>query len=163
MTSAIGKPPGATAISLVPARWHLLLHGRVWLLHRALDDRLAHGADPAASAALRLRAHQLTAVRARSRIADALERAVRAAEEPSGGLSAAVPVGRRQVDAARWQLVALVERLRAPRPVWAQGVAMVLQLLVDAASPLYQDGDDLRAAALAAIEALDGRANSHGV
>ena len=138
----------------------LLLHARVWLFHRALDDRLAHGVDPAASAALRLRAHQLTAAGVRNRVADALERAIRAAEEPSAVLTAAVPVRRCQVEAARWQLVALIDRLRAPRPVWAQGVAMVLHLLVDAGSPLYQEGCDLRTAAAAAIDALDGRTSA---
>jgi hypothetical protein len=159
-TSALGKPPGATRLGLLPARWHLLLHARVWLLHRALDEALAHGADPATDAALGLRAHQLTAAGVRNRVADALERAVRAAEQPSDALTSAVPVPRRQVEAARWQLVALIDRLRAPRPVWAQGVAIALELLVDAGSPLYQEGCDLRAAAAAAIEALDGRAGA---
>jgi hypothetical protein len=128
----------------------------VWLQGNSLDYRLARGADPAAGSALSLRARQLTTSRTRARIADALERALAAADEPPGPYSAAVPVKRDQVHAARWELVAVAERLRAPRPVWAQGVAAVSQLLANADSPLYQSGQDLREAAAAAIEMLDG-------
>lgn len=155
-TSAVRKLSAAERAIGPRGRSRPVLRLCVWLQRNSLDCGLARGADPAASATLSFRARQLTRSRTRTRIADALERALGAADEPPGPYSAAVPVERQQVHAARWELVAVAERLRAPRPVWAQGVAAVSQLLSNADSPLYQSGQDLCSAAAAAIEMLDG-------
>jgi hypothetical protein len=59
----------------------------------------------------------------------------------------------RDVDASR----VLRLGLRAPRPVDPGGVRLAHRLLVDGAGPLYvsTDPDELRAAALEALRALD--------
>jgi hypothetical protein len=91
---------------------------------------------------------------ARARVADGLARAVR--DALSGpGFSAAVRPDRREVLAARTVPSVLDLRLRAPEPVTARGVALLRELLIDGAGPLYRCsepgalGSRLRAAAAA--------------
>jgi hypothetical protein len=108
------------------------------------------------------RARRLTKARTRRRLASGLERAVAAAESPTQSLSAAVPLRREAVLACRAELVSLAERLRAPEPVYAQGVALVSELLGTADSPLYQSGADLTAALRAAAAALEGDLEQFG-
>lgn len=102
------------------------------------------------------RARHLTNARTRRRLATGLERAVEAAARPRQAITAAVPLQRDAVLASRPELLALADRLRAPEPVYAQGVALVSELLGNADSPLYQSGADLRSAVAAATAALDG-------
>jgi propanediol dehydratase small subunit len=102
------------------------------------------------------RARKLTKSRTRRRLAAGFERALADAEAPAPRLSAAIPVRRPSVAACRDELLELVERLRSPSPVYAQGVELGAELLKNAASPLYQPSGDLRAAIEAALEALDG-------
>jgi hypothetical protein len=96
-------------------------------------------------------ARRLTKERTRVKLARGIERALHDATRPPGPITSAVPVIR-----ARPQLQALAARLRAPEPVYAQGVAAARALLVDADSPLYQHGLDLDAATEYALTALDG-------
>jgi propanediol dehydratase small subunit len=103
------------------------------------------------------RARHLTKDRTRRRLATGLERAIDSAQLPPQSITAAVPVQREAVIACQTELLALAERLRAPEPVYAQGVALVAELLGTADSPLYQYGADLRGAVRAASAALDGR------
>ena len=103
------------------------------------------------------RAKRLTRTRTRNKFASGLERAVAAAGERRPRVfTAAVPVRQAAVHACRAELLALARRLRAPEPVYAQGVALVSELLGSSGSPLYRDGGDLRKAAWAALAALDG-------
>jgi hypothetical protein len=102
------------------------------------------------------RARRLTTDRKRERLAAGLERTIAAAEAPPQSLSSAVPVRRSAVLASRWQLLALAQRLRAPAPVYAQGVALVAELLSNADSPPYQADGDLDDAVLTILAALDG-------
>jgi hypothetical protein len=120
-----------------------------------LDRALAAGADPRGAGALRLRAAQLERPAARARVALGLERVVCAADEPAR-LSAAAPVNRAGVRAARPELLALARALRGDEPVRAQGVALAHGLLVDGASPLYAPApaDELARALADALEAL---------
>jgi hypothetical protein len=134
-----------------------LLRLRVWLTHGALDRRLAAGDDPASSSPLRMRARQLTSPQIRASVAANVLATVDQAEQPRRGLTAAVPVCGRTVRAARAELIALAHELTSDRPVWAQGVALTIQLLVDAESPVFQPGGDLPGAIRTAREALDGR------
>jgi hypothetical protein len=101
-------------------------------------------------------ARRLTKTRPRRRLAAGLERAVETAERPTRAITAAVPVQRLAVLACRADLLALAERLRGPEPVYAQGVALISELLGNADSPLYQAGGDLSAAIEAAASALEG-------
>ncbi len=101
----------------------------------------------------------MTSERARRRLAQSIERAVARAAGPPPFRTAVVPVAREAAGEARGALLDLAERLRAPRPVVADGVRLARALLVDGDGPLYvpQEPGELRAAALRALDALDGR------
>jgi hypothetical protein len=124
-----------------------------------LDRRLAAGMSPWRSDELALRARRITRRRSRARLASGLSRAVRAADEVTG-FSAAVRPHPGEVLEAHAVLSAIAQRLGAPEPVAARGVAMVQLLLTDADSPLYRPavqgalGRRLRAVA-AAMEPID--------
>jgi hypothetical protein len=102
------------------------------------------------------RARRLTKARTRERLAVGLERTIADAEAPPHWLSSAIPVHRVAVLSLRSELQAIAERLRAPEPVYAQGVALAKDLLSDSGSPLYQVRADLRAAVGRIAAALDG-------
>ncbi len=102
------------------------------------------------------RARRLTKDRKRERLATCIERTIAAAEAPRESLSSAVPVHRSAVLAERMQLLALAERLRAPGPVYAQGVALAGEILANSDSALYQSDRDLERALLTILAALDG-------
>jgi len=125
--------------------WHRLL---AWCRAAALDRALADGADPEGNAYLAARALQLTSVKSRRHLADGVRRALAVGTERSPGTarpgrmpawSARVPVRRDSVATAAAELGALPGYLLADRPVPAQGVAMVRQLLSDGAGPLYRE------------------------
>lgn len=103
----------------------------------ALDRRLAEGVDPQTSAVLALRAQNLTGARGRRRVADGLAGALRSANDPTAGITAAVRPDARELLDARAVLTALERRLRGSEAVTARGLAMLGVLLTDAASPLY--------------------------
>jgi hypothetical protein len=103
-----------------------------------------------------LRTRRLASDRTRRKAAHGVERAIRAADTPRQSLSSAVPIAHDAVVACRWQLAALAEALRRPGPVYAQGVALTLELLSNADSPLYQADGDLEEAILEIRAALDG-------
>jgi hypothetical protein len=104
-----------------------------------------------------VREARMVSAHARTRLAKRLEDAIARADRPPARFSAAVPVSRGAVLEARGALLDLAERLRAPRPVYPDGVRLARQLLVDGAGPLYvpTERGDLRAAALLALGALD--------
>jgi hypothetical protein len=102
------------------------------------------------------RTRRLTKDRNRRRLAAGIEGAVADAESPRRGFGSAIPVQRRAVIACRDDLLELAERLRAPRPVYAQGVAMAEALLTNSGSALYQSGGDLFGTVERTLAALDG-------
>ena len=75
---------------------------------------------------------------------------------PRTGLSAQVPISRRNVAAARAELLELSDRLLGPDPVDVRGVARVRVLLGDGLSPVYGGpaGDDLARVVRLAIDDL---------
>jgi hypothetical protein len=93
-----------------------------WWKRDGLDEQLAQGADPNASAELRLRAAQLTSPAGRVELADAVETVLREARGRDAGAQ-----GRPE------DLLALAERLRAERPIDVRGAAMTRRLLTDLA------------------------------
>jgi hypothetical protein len=119
-----------------------------------LDRGLAAGMSPWRSDELALRARRITRRRSRAQLASGLSRAVRAALQGTG-FSAAVRPHAGEVFDAGAVLSAVAQRLQAPEPVAARGVAMVQLLLTDTNSPLYCPtaegalGRRLRAAAAA--------------
>ena len=96
------------------------------------------------------------ASRRRLRTAEGLERAIERANRGRSGLTAAIPVNREAYGEARPQLLDIAERLRHPRPVRPEGLALARDLLCDGASPLYLGRPgELRRAAAAVLRALD--------
>jgi hypothetical protein len=115
----------------------LLTHAYARLRHSSLDAALASGADPCDSQALAWRAAWLTRSRTRDRLAASIDHVLAAADRRVPRLSSAVEPDRREVIAARPHLAELRELLRSTTPVYAQGVAMLRQLLRDGGSSVY--------------------------
>jgi hypothetical protein len=142
----VGGPDG-----LVVAR-----HPRLWdrlaarVRARRLDRALAGGTPPEASAALALRAQQLTEPESRGSIARALRRILRDAQQGSRPALGRVMPSRARVRAAREELSRLADTLEDPGPVDAVGVAQALLLLTDGTGPLYNP--DSRASLCAGAE-----------
>jgi hypothetical protein len=136
----------------------LRLRARVRLRRRTLDLQLADGVSPLDDAALALRARQLVCREAREQFAARLEGLVRHAERPPLPRSVAVPLPRRQILEARLGLLALATCLRAERPLYARGMALLSSLLTDGTGPAYRARTDrsLPDALRTAAEALDG-------
>jgi hypothetical protein len=104
---------------------------------RRLDRALAGGTPPEASAALALRAQQLTELDSRGSIAQALRRIIREAQEGHRPALGRVMPSRTRVRSARQELSYLADMLDEPGPVAAGGVAQALLLLTDGTGPLY--------------------------
>jgi hypothetical protein len=109
---------------------------------RRLDQELALGASPDASAALSMHARALIGMRMRCALARTLWRVQQDAHAGNPGFSAAVPVCRPGVFRCRELLGELSSRLSSPGPVNACGVARLRLLLGDGSSPLYSRLDD---------------------
>ncbi len=147
--------PAAAREPRVRAR-HRVRHGlSAWWHAAELDRQLAIGADPSTSDALAIRAHRITRPRSRRRVAGGLSGALRGAKDRTPGFTAAVRPDARELLAAGPVVAALHGRLRTAEPVSARGVAILLGLLTDGTSPLYQPAEPgvlashLRAAAAA--------------
>jgi hypothetical protein len=117
----------------VPApRWLPVLH------RAALDHAIADSADPFTSPRVARRCAQLIAPRSRRALAAAVDSLLAARGGRGSGLTAAIPVDRREVLGASPALAQLAARLRSEEPVAARGVVLLRALLTDGASPLYQ-------------------------
>jgi hypothetical protein len=125
-----------------------------------LDRQLAEGIAPETDPLLAARAAQLTSRRSRHRVAAGLSGAFQTAGDPRPRFTAALPAQAAELLDAHVVVTALIRRLEDPGPVGVRGVAMLLTLLTDVASPLYQYGEPgllgsrLRAAA-AALESTN--------
>jgi hypothetical protein len=112
----------------------LLLRVRTYLMRRHLDAHLAAGADPGASAPLRLRAQRLCSDDERTRVADKLQRVI----DEARGLDPArfvLQPHRAEIRAQAADLEDLIDRLRDERPVAARGAAMAARLVTRGESP----------------------------
>lgn len=135
----------------------LVLRMRTRWRRRRLDENLSHGADPATSEELRLRAAQLRSPVLRSQLADALVKRLNEAREPEPFTIKLHP-HRAEIRDCADDLLALVLRLQDNQPVDVRGVALTALLLTDGASPLDRNrnsGPDLRHALRSARLALD--------
>jgi len=126
----------------------------------ALDEKLAFGADPAATPELSLRAKQLQSDESRDRIAGALEQAVHEVSDRwPPVVSQVVPLDHEQIHASAGDVVALARRLRDSEAVEARGVAMAARIATNGAGPLYRGGTgELSQTVRAARLALDATA-----
>jgi hypothetical protein len=136
----------------------LRLRARVRLRWRTLDMQLAEGANPLEDAAVALRARQLVSRPTREQFAAELEGLVRHAERLPLPRSVAAPLPRPQILEARTGLLALATCLRADRPLYARGMALLSRLLTDGNGPAYRARADrtLPDALRAVADALDG-------
>jgi hypothetical protein len=124
----------------------------------SLERELASGVAPESQPALALRARSLVAPTMRTGLARQVQRVVRDAQLGHRSLRARIPTRSRQVLAAADELEALADRLLAPGPVSARGVAQARVLLTDARSPLYHHGatEELHTTVARALRDLDG-------
>ena len=141
----------ATPLPTLTARARASLH------HARLVRELATGANPEGTPERALCAAHLVAPRHRQELAASLEDVVESAMGPWPGLSAAAPLARGQIRAARDELLDLAARLRTGRDVTPRGAALVEELLHDGSSPIYAkpEPEDLDAHARATRVALD--------
>jgi hypothetical protein len=137
----------------------LVLRARVFLSRGSLDEELAGGASPLRTATLAVRARQLVSHRSRQQMAIRLERFVEDAERAACPRADAVPLPRREVLQAQTLLLSMAACLRAERPVYARGMALLSRLLRDGSGPASRPHapEHLRHAVRVAAEALDGR------
>jgi hypothetical protein len=131
---------------------------RTWWRRDRLDEQLAQGTDPNASAELALRSEQHRSEAYRIRMAKAIEATVSETRQPPalGGLL----IRRRLIYECADQLIALAHRLRDAEPIGTRGAAMTSLLVSDIRSPLYlQAGISPREAVRSvrlALDELDG-------
>jgi hypothetical protein len=135
-------------------------------VHRSrLTLALAGGADPSATDELAFRAQQLTSLRNRRALARGLRRTVAEAHRPAMTYARVVIINRVAVIEAQDAIERMMRRLASPRPVRAQGMALLEGILSNAdRSPLYNSSErgSLRRVISAATVALDGEvAESH--
>ena len=138
----------ATPIDRVLARVH----------HCRLDRDLARGASPEANTLLALRAQYLVCPALRHRLASTFAAIIAEANGPAARPGRMrVPVRRSCVRDAADLVHALVDRLLAPGPLPARGMARVLRILTDGSGSLYCPGSEeqLRSTVQDALEALE--------
>jgi hypothetical protein len=104
-----------------------------------LDRELIAGADPAVSPQLAARAAQLTARPMRAAIADGLQRLMAGARGCAGRYQA--PVAHRAINANAAELADLAETLRSDALLYAQGLAILHELVADGTGPAYGPGE----------------------
>jgi hypothetical protein len=103
------------------------------------DAELADGISPTKSICHAARAGRITSRRARRRVAQALNRAVEAAEPPPDPscLDTKVPVDSGAVRVCRDEVLLLADRLATIERPPVRGVAIARQLVFDGRSPLF--------------------------
>ena len=137
-----------------PARpWERLVAG---MRTHHLDENLAHGASPEATAPLALRAQALAGDGFRQDLARCAQQILAEARRPGPHRRPAVPVCRDRVRGATAELGELIRALHSPGPLPVRGVAQVSVLFGDGRSPLYHrdSRDDLRARLREAADTL---------
>jgi hypothetical protein len=130
---------------------------QAWLCASRLDTDLAQGVPPESAMALALHAERLARPAMCRQLARTIEQIVADGSRPQSLGAPRLLLCRDEVRAARADLEALADRLTAPGPVSAQGVAQVRTLLADGAGPLYHSHSpaSLRARAGQALAALN--------
>jgi hypothetical protein len=126
-------------------------------LGASLDQQLATGCPPESSRLLAARAQAIVSLPRRTSLARSWDHLLRVARRGPARRTPGVPLNAAAILAAEPTIRELVERLTAPLPVTAQGVAVATIPLTDATSPLYgRRGPDALADLLdAAITQLD--------
>jgi hypothetical protein len=126
-------------------------------LGASLDEQLAAGCSPESSRLLAARAQDIVALPHRTSLARSWEHLLRVALRGPTRRTPAVPLNVPSIRAAEPTIRELMERLTAPLPVTAQGVAAASVMLTNVTSPVYgwQSPDALADLLHAAINHLD--------
>jgi hypothetical protein len=126
-------------------------------LGASLDQQLATGTPPESSRVLAARAQDIVSLPHRESLARSWDHLLRVARRGPIHRTPAVPLNATAILAAEPAIRELVERLTAPLPVPAQGVAAATTPLTDATSPVYgrQSPDALASLLDDAINQLD--------
>jgi hypothetical protein len=106
-------------------------------LGASLDQQLAAGRSPESTRLLAARAQDIVSLPRRTSVAQSWGHLLRAARRAPTHLTPAVPLNVAAILAAEPAIRELMERLTAPLPVAAQGVAVATIPLTDATSPVY--------------------------
>jgi hypothetical protein len=106
-------------------------------LSASLDRQLAAGTAPESSRLLAARAQEIVSLSHRQSLARSWDHLLRVAHRASTLRTPAVPLNAAAILASEPAIRELVERLIAPLPVPAQGVAAATIPLTDATSPVY--------------------------
>jgi hypothetical protein len=116
----------------------IALRLRVYLTRGRLDRRIAAGRPCESTAALALRARQLSHPRTLRQVADQLRGIVDYVDRHGSRRTvSAVVVERAAVRAGREAILGLAERLERAAPATPRGVALAQVLLTDGLSPLF--------------------------
>ena len=107
------------------------------VLGASLDQQLATGCPPESSRLLAARAQDIVSLPHRESLARSWDHLLRAARRAPSLRTPAVPLNAAAILAAEPAIRELMERLTAPLPVPAQGVAAATIPLTDATSPVY--------------------------
>ncbi|MBU8812211.1 hypothetical protein KL953_25305 [Mycolicibacterium goodii] len=119
------------------------------------DDQLSLGFVGKPGSPQAIHAARLESDRERQCIARTLGRFLTDAHEGRVWITPRVPVHAANISAAAATIHEVIERLLAPRPVDARGVARLRKLLADGAGPLYLSGvGDLEGRLRAAMAAM---------
>ncbi len=111
---------------------------RVYITRPWLDRQIAARGTCTATAALELRARQLTCARNRRQLARQLREIVKYAERiGSRPIFSAVVIDRRAVLNGKHVILGLAERLEGPAPVSPRGITRVQRFLTDGLGPLF--------------------------
>jgi hypothetical protein len=106
-------------------------------LGASLDQQLAAGRSPESTRLLAARAQAIVSLPRRTSLARDWDHLLRLARRAPARRTPAVPLNAAAILAAEPMIRELVERLTAPLPVTAQGVAVATIPLTDATSPVY--------------------------
>jgi hypothetical protein len=107
-------------------------------LGASLDYQLAAGCSPESSRLLAARAQDIVSLPRRTSLARSWDHLLWVARRAPAVRTPAVPLNAAAILAAEQAIRELMERLTAPLPVTAQGVAAATIPLTDADSPLYR-------------------------
>jgi hypothetical protein len=126
-------------------------------LSASLDDQLAAGCSPESTRLLAARAQDIVSLPRRRSLARSWDHLLRVARRAPSLPTRPVPLHAAAILAAEPAIRELMERLAAPLPVAAQGVATATILLTNATSPVYSrhSPDTLADVLDAAITQLD--------
>ncbi len=106
-------------------------------LGASLDQQLAAGCLPESTRLLAARAQHIVSLPRRTSLAGHWDHLLRVAQRAPSHRTRAVPLRSAVILAAEPAIRELTERLTAPLPVGARGVAMASMLLTDPTSPVY--------------------------